>query len=130
MIRPRRPFTFLPPVTESGAPAGLVTVNVDLVLPVHLAPGVTAADATAAITAAARGLVDNLAAGATLTVDAIAAAIRDETRFALVRAEALATVEHPDRFLQLTDGVGAAPVLPGEQYHLRDVAVDVREGGI
>lgn len=130
VVRPVRPFTFAPPVGESGGPVGLVTVQVDLVLPVHLAAGVTAADATAAITAAARSHLEKLAAGATVTLDGVAAAIRDDTRFALVRADALVTVEHPDRFLQLTDGTGAYAVLPGEQVRLRDVHVGVREGGV
>ena len=40
-------------------------------------------------------------------VDGLAAAIRDESRFVLVRADVMVTVEGNDRFLQLTDGVGS-----------------------
>lgn len=129
VVRPVRPFGFAPPLGEAGGPVGQVTVYVDLVLPVHLGAGVTAADATAAITAAARSHLDDRAAGSSVTLDGIAAAIRDDSRFALVRADAVATVEHPDRFLQLTDGVGSHTVVAGEQVRLRDVHVDVREGG-
>ncbi len=43
------------------------------------------------------------------------AAIRDDSRFALIRAEATVTVETGERFLQLSDGVGEYMPGPGER---------------
>ncbi|WP_204319681.1 hypothetical protein, partial [Klebsiella aerogenes] len=47
--------------------------------------------------------------------DSVTAAIRDDSRFALIRAEATVTVETGERFLQLSDGVGEYMPGPGER---------------
>jgi uncharacterized phage protein gp47/JayE len=123
------PFTITTLPEQAGVgPASASTVTA--LLPVHLETGVTEADATAAITTALRAHFGTRAPGAALTLDGAAAAIRDDSRFALIRAEASLTVETADgRFLQLTDGAGSYEPALAESLQLGDVAVDVREGG-
>lgn len=119
-----------PVAAESAAPAGATTSTVSAVLPVHLLPGVTEAAATAAINAAFDGLLSTRAPGAPLTVDGLAATIRDDTRYVLVRSDAQVTVEAGERFLQLTDGVGSYEPAAGETLRRGTVGIDVREGGV
>jgi hypothetical protein len=120
---------FLPVQAEAAAPPGATTATVSAVLPVHLLAGVTATAATAAINAAFDGHLATRAPGAPLTLDGIAAAIRDDTRYVLVRGEAQVTVEAGERFLQLTDGVGSYEPATGEALRRGTVSIDVREGG-
>ena len=125
-----RPFTFST-VAETTAAQPAVTTRISVVLPIHLAPGVTAANATEAIELALGGYLASRSPGAALTVDGLAAAIRDETRFALVRSEALVTVETTEgRFQQLTDGVGAYTPGANETLQKGSIDVEVREGNI
>ncbi|HSD80660.1 MAG TPA: hypothetical protein VLB47_08365, partial [Solirubrobacteraceae bacterium] len=119
-----------PVAAERAAAPGATTSTVSAVLPVHLLPGVTAAEATTAIDAAFDAHLAARAPGAALTVDGIAAAIRDDTRYVLVRGDAQATVEAGERFLQLTDGVGAYEPAAAETLQRGTVTVDVREGGV
>lgn len=131
-----RPFTFPPPATEQAPGAAPATLaQVDVMLPVHLQPGVTAASVTEAVRLAAQAHLDAVSGvgGTTggptaLTVDGLAAAVRDDTRFALVRGDVLVTVESGGRFLQLTDDAGSYPAPPNESLRLRQLDVDVREG--
>ncbi|HSD78382.1 MAG TPA: hypothetical protein VLA98_13305, partial [Solirubrobacteraceae bacterium] len=119
-----------PVAAERAAAPGATTSTVSAVLPVHLLPGVTAAEATTAIDAAFDAHLASRAPGAALTVDGIAAAIRDDTRYVLVRGDAQATVEAGERFLQLTDGVGSYEPAAAETLQRGTVTVDVREGGV
>ena len=65
----------------------------------------------------------------TLTVDGVVAAVRDDTRYALTRAEVLLTIETADgRFLQLTDGTGSYAPVTSETLQRGALAVDIREG--
>lgn len=124
-----RPFTFAtaPEQQVAGPP---VTSTVSAALSVHLMPGVTQADATAAINQALASHLTTRGPGAPLTVDGVAAAIRDDTRYALVRAEALVTVETAaGQFQQLTDGVGSYSPAANETLQKGTATVDVREGG-
>ena len=138
VLEPQRPFTFPPPAVEQAPGAAPPTIGqVDVVLPVHLQPGVTVAGMTEAVRLAAQAHLDAVsgAGGASggptaLTVDGLAAAIRDDTRFALVRGDVLVTVESGGRFLQLTDEAGSYPAQPNESLKLRQLDVDVREGGV
>jgi hypothetical protein len=98
-------------------------------LPVHLAPGVTAAQVNAAIKTAVDAHLATRGPAAPLTLDGLAAGIRDDTRFALVRSDASVSVEGGGRFLQLTDRVGSYAPAPGETLVAGEVSVDVREGG-
>jgi uncharacterized phage protein gp47/JayE len=123
-----RPFEFRAPVIE-GAAGVPTTATVNAVLPVHLVAGVTLADCTAAVTLAARSYLGGLGPTVALSVDGLAAAIRDDTRFGLVRAEATVTVEGSGRFLQLTDGIGSYTPVAGETFTLGQLDLDPREGG-
>jgi hypothetical protein len=124
-----RPVQFDPIDTEQ-APTSTVIVKVSAFLPIHLTPGTTQAQAAAAIENAFVSHLATRAADAPLTFDSVAAAIRDDSRFALVRADGHVTVEAGDRFMQLADGAGEYRPAPGELLQSSDVAIDVREGGI
>jgi uncharacterized phage protein gp47/JayE len=121
---------YAPALTETAPVAGAAVASVSALLPVHLLPGVTAAAATAAIDAAFDSHLATRAPGAPLTVDGLAADLRDDTRYVLVRSEIQVTVEAGERFRQLTDGVGDYPLGPGETLHRGTVTVDVREGSV
>ena len=126
----RRPFGFAPPAFESEADAAATASTVNAVLPVHLVAGVTLKQASDAIHMALDGFLASRQADAPMSVDALAAAIRDETRFALVRRDVIVTIEGGGRFLQLTDGVGEYP--PGTNERLQKGMIDIepREGGV
>jgi hypothetical protein len=124
------PFTIITAAEQATAgPASAATVTA--LLPVHLESGVTEADATSSITTALRSHLTTRAPGAALTFDSAAAAIRDETRFGLIREEASLTVETADgRFLQLTDGAGSYEPGVAESLQLAEAVLDVREGSV
>jgi uncharacterized phage protein gp47/JayE len=123
------PVQFAPPLTEEAVTTQM-DVRVSVRLPVHLTPGTTRDNAQQAIDSALASHLATRAADAPLTLDGVAAAIRDDTRFALVRAEALLVVEAGDRFFQLGDGVGAYAPAPSERLRLESVDLDVREGSV
>lgn len=118
------------PATAEHAAAIASEAQVAPFLPVRLAPGATAAATRAAIEVAVASHLSSRSNGAPLTLDGLAAAIRDDTRFALIRAEATVIVEAGDRFLQLSDGVGEYGPGPGETLRLGRLEIDVREGAI
>lgn len=127
LLRPERPFTFQVSA-EAGAAGGEVAVDVHL--PVRLLAGVSAAAATAALTAATTSWAQGLRPGESITVDGLLAAVRDDTRYQLLRAETAVTVEAAGRFLQLSDGVGSHPLAAADRVRLRGTVVDIREGGV
>jgi uncharacterized phage protein gp47/JayE len=105
------------------------SATVSATLPLHLAPAVTELEATQAMTLALSAHLASRSPSAPLTVDGVVAALRDDTRFALVRAEVLLTVETADgRFLQLTDGTGTYAPTVSETLQRGAMAVDIREG--
>lgn len=121
-----RPFSFAPPVSETVSDALVAsTSSVDVSLPVRPEVGVTMAQVTDAIALALAGHLATRGPSAPITVDGVAAAIRDDSRFALVRELATITVEHQGRFIQLVDGAGSYQPGPLESLHLR--AFDVTE---
>ena len=124
------PVEFLPVAVEKAAAPGATISTVSAVLPVHLQAGVTAESATTAINSAFDGHLATRKPGAALSVDGIAAAVRDETRYVLVRDEIQVTVEAGERFLQLTDGVGQYEPAAAEGLRRGTVSIDVREGGV
>jgi uncharacterized phage protein gp47/JayE len=105
--------------------------TVSATLPLHLSPGVTELEATQALTLALGSHLASRSASAPLTVDGVVAALRDDTRYALTRAEVLLTVETADgRFLQLTDGTGTYAPATSETLQRGAMAVDIREGNV
>ncbi|CAN5589382.1 hypothetical protein BH24ACT5_BH24ACT5_20400 [soil metagenome] len=129
VLRPLQPFAFTV-ATESGAAGPGETIHVDTMVPVHLVVGVTAADAEAAIITAASAWAASRQGGQTITADALIAALRDDTRHQIIRAEMTVTTEAADRFLQLADGLGSHPVGPDDHVVIRTIRVVVREGGV
>jgi uncharacterized phage protein gp47/JayE len=126
-----RPFVVPAPAFEEAPGAGpAVTARVSALLPVHLVPGVTVTEATQVVTTSFDAFLSSRGGGAPLTVDALAAAIRDDSRFALVRAEAMVTVESDGRFLQLTDGTGAYTPAVGQTLRREALDLQPREGGL
>jgi uncharacterized phage protein gp47/JayE len=127
-----QPFTFDPAAYESAAGAApAVTAQVSATLPLHLVAGVSLAEATEAITLATDAYLAGRSPESPLTVDGYIAALRDETRYALARADVLVTVESADgRFRQLSDGVGN--YVPGANETLQAATLDIqaREGAI
>ena len=124
-----RPIAFAEPTTELAVTTR-ADVQVSALLPVHLTPGTTLAQAQQAIALAFASHLATRAADAPLTLDGVAAAIRDDGRFALVREDATLTVESGERFFQLTDGVGAYAPSPTESLRVAALDVAVREGGV
>jgi hypothetical protein len=123
------PFTFTVG-TESGATGPGTSIQVDLHLPAHPVAGVTAAEASRTITGRAESWLRQLTAGSTITVDALVAALRDDTRYVLVPDEVAVIVEAADRFLQLSVGIGAYQLAVDDTATARSVVVDVREGSV
>ena len=123
------PIQFATPKTEEVV-SRTVDVIVSATLPVHLTPGTTQAEVSQAINNAFAGHLSTRTAELPLTLDSVAAAIRDDTRFALIRTDATVVVEAVDRFFQLTDGIGSYAPAPNERLGQGTVAIDVREGGV
>ena len=123
------PVVFDAPETEQ-APSATTTAQVSVFLPVHLTAGTTLTEAATAIGNAVAAHLSTRAPDAPLTFDSLAAAVRDDSRYALVRAEGRITIEAGERFQQLADGAGEYRPGPGEVLQKSDVAIDVREGEV
>ncbi|MEV0644065.1 hypothetical protein AB0I28_02255 [Phytomonospora sp. NPDC050363] len=115
-------------VPEDATGAAAPTATADLFLPMHLNPGVTAAEAETALNGAVDAHLATRAPDQPLTVDGLLAAARDDTRYAVVRTEVTVTVTDADRFLQLTDGQGTFAPQAGQAVARGTVTLDVREG--
>jgi uncharacterized phage protein gp47/JayE len=129
VIAVNTPVQFSEPQTELAVTT-IVEVLVSAVLPVHLTPGTSQAQATQAIDNAFTSHLATRSSDAPLTLDGVAAAIRDESRFALARTDAILTVERGERFFQLTDGVGSYAPAPTERLVKQSLNIEVREGGV
>ncbi len=121
-------FEFPPPAFETAAEGPLAPAVVGAVLPLLLETGVSLAEARSAIEPAYAAHLDSRGPDATLDVDGLVAAIRDDSRFALVRADVLVTVESGGRFLQLTDGAGAYTPQAGEILIAGTIDIEDRTG--
>ena len=98
------------------------------VLPILPATGVTLAEARGAILLAVNAHLATRAPDQPLTLDSLATAIRDDSRFALARNAAMLTVESGSRFLQLTDGVGAYTPVANERIEAGTIEVELDQG--
>ena len=127
----QRPFSFPPPVVLSDGGTGAdAPVDVDLILPVALQPGETSASAETAVRLAAESYLTGVAnSGRPVSLDALAAAIRDDTRFVLDRSAASLTVETAGQFLQLADGLGQFTGTSGRTLRIRTLALPLTNGG-
>ncbi len=119
--------TFDVPSTEQASTV-TVTSDVSAAIPVRLLAGVTLADATSAIDLAFGTFLATRSPAAAITVDGLLAAIRDDTRFAAVRAETIVTVESQGTFVQLTDGVGSYVPALNETVRKGTLDIQPREG--
>ena len=122
-----RTVGFLPAATEQASTVS-ATSQVSAVIPIKLLAGVTLADATSAIDLAFTTYVAARKQSQPLTVDGMLAAIRDDTRFAAIRAEVVVTVESGSTFMQLTDGVGSYVPALNETLQKGTLDVQPREG--
>ncbi len=118
------------PLFEESADAKATIAKVSVSLPIHLVEAATEADAASAIDPAVTTYLSTRAIDASLTVDGLLAAIRDESRYVVVRAEVLVTVESAGTFRQLTDGVGSYTPAPNEKLEKDIIAITVREGTV
>jgi uncharacterized phage protein gp47/JayE len=124
------PFDF--PLIESEAlPAPLArSVTVDAIVPYIPVAGVTEQEARDALNLAFDSFISTRSASNVITVDELAAALRDDSRYALVRADVIVTVEVEETFLQLTDGLGSFIPEADDSISKGDVSFELREGGI
>lgn len=118
---------FTAPQAESS-PA--ITAKVSVIVPVHLVGATTEADATDTLKKSVAAYVAKGAPDLPLSVDGLVGAIRDDSRFAIVRAEVVLTVEKGDRFFQLVDRSGSYTPTASEGLVVGDVGVQVREGAV
>ncbi len=129
VLRAVQPFDFTVD-TESGESGPAEVIEVDILLPLHLAAGVTLGEAESALNTAAQDWISTRRAGAPIDVDGLLARLRDDTRYSLVRADTAVTTESASRFLQLADGNGVHEVSDTDQVLLRNLNLDVREGAV
>ncbi|MDM0110704.1 baseplate J/gp47 family protein [Variovorax sp. J22R133] len=123
------PIQFDTPQTETASSAQL-DVQVSALLVLHLTAGTTQAQAQQALDNAMASHLATRAPDAPLSFDSLAAALRDDTRYALVRDESTVTVESGDRFFQLSDGVGNYAPAPNETLRKQSLDLQIREGGL
>ena len=65
-----------------------------------------------------------------ITVDELAAVLRDDTRYALIRDELVVTIEVEETFLQLTDGLGSFTPEANDSIRKGEAFFELREGGV
>jgi hypothetical protein len=99
---------------------------VTISLPLNLVGNTTQPEAQALIEAAAAAHLATRNASTPLTVDSFATAVRNDQKYALVRAEAMLTVEGQGVFLQLTDALGSYAPATNETLVKGTVTLDVR----
>ncbi|OPY92295.1 MAG: Baseplate J-like protein [Syntrophaceae bacterium PtaU1.Bin231] len=126
----KRPFTFAQVVAEEQAAAQAVSSKATFYLPLHLVAGVTGAQAQSALDTALTAYLAGRSPSAPVSVDTLAASIRDDSRYALVRDEATITIEKGDAFMQLADGQGQYVPAVEETMEKQAVNLDIREGGV
>lgn len=123
-------FVFPPPAFEDGDQGAATLSAVSVLLPIHLVAGVTLIQATSAITPAMDSYLASRNPSAPLDVDGMVAAVRDDTRYAIIRSEVVVTVEGGGRFRQLADGVGQYTLGVNERLQKDQVTIDRREGDL
>ncbi len=131
VIDVQRPFLFADTKTEKTGAAAATVSTVSAHLPVHLVAGITEANAKDAINKAIDAHLASRKPDEALTFDSLAAAIRDDSRFALIRSDSTITVQTADgRFRQLTDGIGSYAPAPNESLSRDVMTIEPREGAI
>ncbi|MCP4624972.1 MAG: hypothetical protein GY850_15815 [bacterium] len=124
------PFDF-PLIESEELPAPLSrSVVVDAIVPYIPVSGVTEQEARDALKLALDSFISTRSTGNIITVDELAAALRDDSRYALVREDMIVTVEVEETFLQLTDGLGSFAPEADDSISKGDVTFELREGGI
>ncbi len=126
----KKPFTFAQVAAEEQAAAQAVSSKATFYLPLHLVAGVTEAQAQSALETALTAYLAGRGPSAPVSVDTLAASIRDDSRYALVRDEATITIEKGDTFMQLADAQGQYVPATGETMEKQAVNLDIREGGV
>ena len=126
-----QPFAFSPVQVENAAAAvSGPAVEIELSLPVDLVGAETQAGAEEAIRLAAESyLAQASASGTALSFDALAGAVRDDTRYVLDRVSGAMTVSTEGRFFQLADGLGSFAETSGRAIQLTVLTVSVLNGG-
>jgi uncharacterized phage protein gp47/JayE len=109
---------------EGEAPAFTATVTATLAL--NLTGAATQPQAQAFIESKTEEHLASRSASAPLTFDGLAVAIRNDSLFALVREDALVTIESQGKFQQLTDGVGTYVPAANEKLVRGAIVLDVR----
>jgi uncharacterized phage protein gp47/JayE len=113
--------------SERGVPAEPATIEVHA--PIHLVGTTTASEAVEALTARVGAHLATRSTDAPLTADGLIAAMRDDTRYAIVRADVVVTAVAADRFFQLTDGLGSFSAPTGSMT-LRSIEAPIVDGTV
>lgn len=122
--RPVTPITLPPPAyTDAGAPGVQVRLQVRVIGPVQLFGTTTLPAATEAIRGRAQAWLTSVTA---LDFAAFAAAVRDDTAYALVLEDVALVLERDGRFEQLVLASPVRPVGPEERPELAAVELEVR----
>ena len=124
------PFEF-PLIESEELPAPLArNIVISGIVPYVPLAGVTATDAESALQLALDSFVVTRSDSNKISVDELAAALRDDTRYALVREDIILTVEVEDSFLQLSDGLGEFIPAQNDSIKKGNVVFELIEGGI
>jgi len=119
------PFAITTVFEKEGA--GTVTSTVTMSLPLQLVGATTQAQARSRIEANAATFLATRSATAPLSFDALATALRSDSEYALVRADALVTVESAGgKFMQLTDFGGSYAPASNETLVKGAISIEVR----
>ncbi len=116
-------------IKPEDEPETAVTSTVGAFVPLLLAAGTTSSEAESALKTAFDAHLSTRGPQSQLTVDGLMTALRDDTRYTIIRGEVSVTVEtHDARFVQLTDGQGAYTPITDETLAAGEFNIDIREG--
>ncbi|PCK07951.1 MAG: hypothetical protein COA42_11740 [Alteromonadaceae bacterium] len=125
-----RPFDF-PLIESEDLPAPLArSVVISAMLPYIPDAGTTQADAEASLQLAYDSFISSRSPSNIITVDELAAALRDDSRYALIRESIILTVEVEETFLQLSDGLGSFSPQDNDSISSGDASFSLTEGGL
>lgn len=124
------PFDF-PLIDSEELPAPVArTITLGALVPYVPVAGVTEADASAALNLAFEQFINTRSPTNIINVDELAAVLRDDTRYGLIRGDIILTVEVGDTFLQLTDGLGSFTPDAADTLTTSTLEFELREGEI
>jgi len=125
-----RPFEF-PLIESEDLPAPLARlVVISAMVPYLPDAGTTQAEAEASLLLAYNSFIRSRSANNVITVDALATALRDDSRYALIREDIILTVEVEETFLQLSDGLGSFTPQDSDNISSGDASFSLTEGGL